>query len=150
MSRLLVAVALAAALNPAALARTYKYLDEQGRTVYSQVPPAHGTAPAEVVAPPPPPAVDPDEARARLDAMRQRLDDAAEDRELAKQKADDERRQAELEANNCRIARSNLANLNALGARRVRDADGSYRRLTEPERIERIAKAEAEVANYCK
>ncbi len=72
-------------------AKTYRWVDENGVTVYSQKPPPAG--PVIEIKPPPPPAISPEEAQRKLDAQKQRLEDLREDRAL-ENKAASEKRQS--------------------------------------------------------
>ncbi len=131
-----------------AQAAMYRWVDENGVTQYSQTPPP--AQDADKLKPPPPPAESPQEARRRLDLQLQQIDDRREDRELA----DEERRRKEEERRiarkNCDSARTNLENLQSASRRLVRMHDGSYKRLTEEERQERMQKAREQIETNCK
>ena len=126
----------------------YKWVDENGVTVYSQTPPA--TAESSEVKPPPPPAESPESARQRLNQRLQKLDDAAEDRELAEAKQNEQQTRSDTFKGNCDAARNNLRNLEGNPRKLVGRPDGSYVRLNEEERQERLQKSREQVEKFCK
>ncbi len=142
---MLAAVALACA--PVA-AKTYRWVDENGVTVYSQSPPPSGTA--TEIEPPPPPAVSPEEAWRRLNVQRQMLEDLREDRELEKRLAKEKKAEEERLKRNCEAARRNLAGYIARPHARQKGADGEYRYITEEERQERMRKAREQIKENCR
>ena len=126
----------------------YKWVDENGVTVYSQTPPA--TAKSTEVKPPPPPAESPETARQRLNQRLQKLDDAAEDRELAETKLNEQQNRSDALKGNCNAARNNLRNLEGNPRKLVGRSDGSYVRLDEEERQKLLQKSRAQVEKFCK
>ncbi len=131
-----------------AAAKTYRWVDENGVTVYSQSPPKSGRA--SEIKPPPPPAVSPEEARRRLDRQRQRLEDLREDRALKKEEAQKQRKEQARRENNCAAARGNLKRLIELSRARWKTPDGDYVRLPEQERQKKIETARKQIEEYCK
>lgn len=113
-------------------AAMYKWVDDQGNTVYSQVPPPDGRSTREV-APPPPPA-EPEASQRQLNELRQRLNDAVEDRELQAESQAEQATERQQRRENCEAARYNLQGLQQSARQLVRSGDGDYRRLT-PEEI---------------
>jgi len=145
---LLVAGALALATNHAD-ARTYRWVDESGTVVYSQLPPPPGVD-VQTVRPPPPPA-EPEAATQDLQERMQRLEDAREDRELAREKAADEERQAARMAKGCAAAEQNVrVYRDSPPNRLIRDASGEYRRVTPDERAAKVREAEAYLDKHCR
>ncbi len=126
----------------------YKWVDENGVTVYSQTPPASGKS--TEVKPPPPPAMTPEEAREKLNRTRPRLEDAAEDRELAEQKANKKEKVAEAYEVNCSAARNNLMNWEGNPRKLVGRPDGTYARVTEEERQQKMQEARDLIEKFCK
>jgi Skp family chaperone for outer membrane proteins len=144
------AAALLLLISPLLQAETsYRWVDENGGTVYSQSPPPQGEATIinhryqrETSAGKP-------TGRARLNALRQQLEDRQEDRLLQKQTRQQADQQKTLKQQRCQSARHNLATLQSLGGRRLRTADGQYLRLTEEERQARIATAQQQINENC-
>ena len=118
--RILIAALLLAGVTTTAQAAMYKWVDENGVTVYSQTPPA--SAPSTLIKPPPPPAQAPEEAMQRLQQRLQKIADDVEDKELAEQKQEKEEKRAEASQTNCANAQSNLLNLE--GNPRISRIDG--------------------------
>ncbi len=137
-----------AGLATGSQAGMYKWVDEDGQTVYSQSPPAAGQSTR--IKPPPPPAETPEEARQRLNLQLQKFEDKAEDKELAGQKAIKEEELAEVFKKNCAAAQNNLFFLESNPRKLVGQPDGSYVRLTEEERQQKMQEAREQVEKFCK
>jgi hypothetical protein len=120
-----------------ACAATYQWKDQDGNTVYSQFPPEAGRE-VRTVAPPPPPALPPEQAQQELEALQRQLDELRESRQQERQKQGESRAQTEARAENCRKVRENLRNLEQNPQRLVRESNGDYRRYTEEQRNEKI------------
>jgi hypothetical protein len=121
----------------------YRWTDAQGRTHYGDRPPASGAE--KIVEPPPPSDLSPDEANAKLEAIRAEREKAAEERALAKEaqaKAAAEQKQRAAE---CAAARRQQDALQA--ARRIRDADGHW--YTGEERLKKMQDLEAAIRTHC-
>ena len=147
VTRLLLAAQLAlfATGLPAA---SYKWVNQDGITVYSQRPPP-GTE-AEKLAPPPPPPIPPEEARQRLDEQLKSLQQTDEAQTTAAKKAKAAQAEAASRRSRCDNARRNLELLNTGGPRkRYRAADGSYQRLTEEERQKQMQDAHNDIRKFC-
>jgi len=144
----LVTLLILAGLATGSQAAMYKWVDGNGLTVYSQTPPASGQS--TLIKPPPPPAETPEEAQKRLNQQIQKLDDAAEDRELASQKKGEEENQADVFRTNCANAESNLLNLEGTPRKLMRKPDGEYVRLAEEERQKMIQEARDQIKQFCK
>lgn len=126
------------------LAKTYKWVDENGVTQYTATPPPTGDFKA--IKAPAKPAVDPAKAQSelekRLEAFTKRKDEANKAQKEADEKAtNDANKRA-----NCEQARKNLTTINTKVI--ARKADGSI--LTEKERADRVKKANAAIKKYCK
>jgi len=133
---------------PAAPAQVYRWVDENGVTVYSTTPPPSGEV--QRIKPPPPPAEDPGLLQRRMEAQHQAVEDLLEDRELARQQDAEERLRRTTQASNCQAARANLERLSAGGSRLMRQPDGSYLRFSEEERQQRVREAQDQVGRYCR
>lgn len=151
--RLLTAALLAGGLyttNFDVQARTYRWVDETGEVVYSQLPPPPGHA-STVIGDPPPPAEAPEVIKQRLQEQLQQVEDRREDQQLADEKSAKEQQSAAEAARLCQAARENLRNLEqGPGNRLYRDSDGEYRRLTDETRAAKQAEARDVIEKYCK
>jgi hypothetical protein len=129
-----------------ATGKTYRWVNDEGVTVYSQTPPPSGQA--EVVKPPPPPPTGAEtrtpmeERLKRLEAERAEQEKQAQER--ARAEAERERRQA-----NCRAARRNLEALQGPPRRLFATAGGEFERFTEEERQARIEEAREQIEVFC-
>jgi len=129
-------------------AKTYRWVDENGVTVYSQKPPPSG--PVTEIKPPPPPAISPEEAQRKLDAQLQTLEDAREDRELEKKETAEKKAETERKKSNCEAAQRNLAGLISRPHARTKGTDGEYSYITEEARQEKIKEAKEHIKENCK
>jgi len=148
MSRTLSITFLLVSLPGLAWAATYQWVDENGVTVYSQLPPPNQQE-VRKVAPPPPPATSPKDAQQELRNLQQRLADSREDREIKAGKAQKEAENQQVRAENCRKARENLRILQQRARQLIKQSDGSYRRYTPEEKAEKSAEYEAMIKKSC-
>lgn len=129
-------------------AAVYKWVDEDGRTRYTDTPPPDRRA--ETLRPLPAPAEDPDAER-RQELLRQHLKEAEDQRhrQALEQKQRAEEQDARTE--NCGQARDRLEFLQSRPGPRLltKEADGTMRRYTEEERQSAMTEAEARIAEYC-
>lgn len=142
------ALLLALMVSAMAQAEIYRWVDENGVTIYSEVPPPDGEADRVKIAPAP--STTPEEAQRPLKAEMQTLEDYREDRQLASQKRQKEELDRQLHEENCRNAKDNLENLITASRRLVQMPDGSYVRLTEQERQQRMDEARKHIDEFCK
>lgn len=129
-------------------AKTYRWVDENGVTVYSQKPPPSGQA--TEIKPPPPPATSPEEAQSKLDEQRQKLEDLREDRELKKKESGEKKAEAKRKKSNCEAAQRNLAGLISRPHARQKGPDGEYHHIDEEARQEKITEAKKDIQENCK
>lgn len=148
MNSILPVLIIALACPVGAVAAVYKWIDEDGNTVYSQIPPPKQREHSKV-APPPPPAVDPATAQRQLQEMQQRLEDSREDRELTAEKQDQEQAQRKARETRCAQARNNLRILQQRARQLINDGSGDYRRLSEEEKATKIARYQEVVKKDC-
>jgi len=141
-------VVVALLVCPPLAAKTYRWVDENGVTVYSQKPPPAG--PVTEIKPPPPPAISPEEAQRRLDAQKQRIEDYREDQALEKKAASKKKAESERLKRNCEAAKRNLAGLIARPHARRRGADGEYRYITEEARQKKMQEEKEHIQENCK
>lgn len=127
-----------------ARADTYKWVDEQGRTNYSETPPA---GVRYSVIPPPPPA-DPTVLREQMIRQKQ----FAEKYEKQRTAADEEKKLLEEDRQarqqNCKLGRERLASYERPGVMLVQP-DGSRIRATEEQRQEQIKQSKAIIDEFC-
>lgn len=135
---------LFSAALPAAM---YKWVDEDGRTHYSQYPPPDQDY--EALEPPPPPASDAGQARQELEGLLQRQDEQRQAREEAAKETAAAEQQAEQRREACEAARHNLQVLTTGGRKRITGPDGVARYLPEEERQAKIAEAQKQIEEYC-
>lgn len=127
-------------------AETYRWVDDQGVVTYSQTPPP-GQAAERVRTY----AASPSSGKSsqtRLNELRQRLADSAEDRELEQAQRQETEEEVARKRQNCEAARSNLRKLEGLG-NRLYEQDGEYRRLTEEERQGLMQKEREHIEANC-
>lgn len=135
-------------LTPAT-ARTYRWVDENGQTVYSQSRPPSGEV--TIIKPPPPaPASEPNETMNKLKARLDASDKTKKKENDAKEKGDKVARNAEIKKKNCEKAKSNLTGLEQNARVRMKMDDGNYKHLTDEERAAEIEKAKKAIEQYCK
>jgi len=130
----------------AAGAAMYKWTDVDGSTRYGQYPPAGVQAESVHVSPQPASrpqtAPSPQQRLKELEQQQQKQTEKAAEAAAEKQKAETKRK-------NCEIAKNNLAGLQMGGHRLTRLPDGSYTRLSEEERLNRVAEAEKHIKEFC-
>lgn len=130
-------------------AEVYRWVDENGVTIYSQTPPP-GQVEAETIAPPPPPPTEPDETWKNLNRQWQEMQDREDARKEQKEEAAKEQERQEVRARNCKAARQNLKGLTAGHFRmRIQEPDGGYRMMPAEERQAKIEKAREMIRKYC-
>ena len=122
------------------LARTYRWVDENGVTIYSQSPPPSGKA-TIIKAPPPAPATAPGETMKKLKARLDAIEEAKKKKNEPKDKENKEADRKEVKKENCQSATENLKTLEQHARIRMKMDDGSYRMLPEEERQAQIEKA---------
>ena len=145
MLKYLLPATLILLLPLSAQARMYKWVDENGQTIYSQTPPVGQAAETIKAAPPPPPSSN----QQPVNDIVQRAADLQEDRQLAKQKASKQKTAKQQDKANCEVARHNLAGLNGPPNRLYR-LNGEYVRLTPEQRAKEIEEMKKLKKESCK
>lgn len=125
---------------------TYKWVDDEGETHYSQVPPV-GKATNRIEPPPAPPPPAPGYS---LQELKQRTEKLEASREEAAQKHQRLAEQQALKEENCRRARKNLNTLLNSGRVRYADEAGNLLIMPEEERQARITEVQGQVDEFCK
>jgi len=132
------------------MAQAYRWVDDQGNTVYSQQPPPDDRK-VEVMAPPPPPAESPDEARQKLEGQIQQLDETEKKRGMEKQAAAKKQADANYRKQQCTNARMNLEAINNRPPQTLfQTGDEEYRRFTPDQRAAQIKQANETIRKYCR
>jgi len=151
MKRIALAVALALALSPAAFAQLYKYTDKDGKTVYTDQPPANAESKPIRVQTAPPAAAPSTAAQSKtaldkdkeLDKGRKEAAEKSKKAEqAAKREADNEQR--------CADARSNYELYESGGRIAKRNAQGERVFLEQTEIDAEKQKARAVMDEACK
>jgi uncharacterized protein DUF4124 len=129
-------------------ADVYKWVDENGRTHYSQTAPENQNA--EMIKAPPPPASLPEDAQHKIDELIEQQTESrkAQEEQLAKQQKQADQQQV-LE-DNCKMAQSNLQLYLDNPGRRVLKEDGTVIRPTEEDRQQKIRETKQDIKEYCK
>ena len=137
-------------LSAAVHAGVYRWVDENGVTVYSQVPPPEVETEKKQIDLPPPPGNTQQEPGQNLE---QTWRDMRDRQDLTKEQGDadaehEQRQQAE--ETNCGIARRTLEQLDNSERRLVKTASGYTREMTDSERKKRLDKAREMEQKFCK
>ncbi|MEJ2529032.1 MAG: DUF4124 domain-containing protein [Gammaproteobacteria bacterium] len=130
-----------------ATARTYKWVDENGKTVYSQSRPPSGKA--TIIKPPPPQNTPSEEIMKKLEAQRNAISESRKKKDAAQSKEMTQARKAEIKMKNCENAKKSLADIEPHSRIRMKMPDGSYKQLTYEERQKQIDMAKKNIEKYC-
>lgn len=149
MSPCRLCIVIASILFSATLqAGVYRWVDENGVTVYSQVPPPADIQTQKMKAPPPPPVTE-KEAWKEVNQDWKRMRDR---RDILKEQAtaDSERAgRTQDEKKNCEIARRTIDELEFSRRKLIKTADGKIQRMSAEDREERLLKAREMQSKYC-
>ena len=126
-------------------AEIYKWVGDDGKTNYTQLPPPPGYE-SEIVREASSPAVTPAPPATEL---QQRYEEQQKEKEDDAAVAGQEKKNADIRKLNCDAATRNLAALEMGGNRLYQTADGEYLRLTGEERQQRIDQAKEQIKKYC-
>ncbi|MCB1859509.1 MAG: DUF4124 domain-containing protein [Gammaproteobacteria bacterium] len=144
------AILLAAtALASAALAGTYRWVDKDGVTVYSQTPPPPGVEATTVKAPPAPPKNSGEDS---LDSLKQQYQSFQDREDIRKERMIEQQEDQELQQkreHNCQAAKHNLAILQGPARSLIQTPDGEYQRIDEETRSQQIEEANKMIDQYC-
>jgi hypothetical protein len=144
MPRLAATLALLILLSPDAMAQTYRWVDDDGRVHYTQIPPAGRKY--DIVGAPPPPTPAPNQ-----DSLRRALEESAKDEPERREAAVQAAEQRAARDSRCRQALERLAALDAATARRlsVTDERGEVARMSEEEFQKRRDDVQREISTNC-
>ena len=129
-------------------AGVYRWVDENGITVYSQVPPPVEIEKKRMDIPPPPTTTEKqawEELNGDWKKMRDRQD-LIKEQAIAKKEQSGKK---QAEEKNCGIAQRTLEQLDNSLRRLVKTADGDTRQMSASEREERLQKAREMKQEYC-
>ncbi|MCP3670166.1 MAG: DUF4124 domain-containing protein [Gammaproteobacteria bacterium] len=130
-----------------ATAKTYRWVNENGVTIYSQSPPPSGNA--AIIKPPPKPAASPDEIMKNLQQRQEAMDKVRNKETEADKIADREAKNTEMKKKNCEVSRKNLEVSTRHPRVRMKQEDGSFKHLTDKERQAQIDKANKDIEKFC-
>ena len=131
-----------------ALAKTYKWVDENGVTQYSSTPPPTGDF--EALKGPSKPAIDPAKAQGEMDKRLEAFDKRKEEAENAKKESDAAAAKASQDKKNCALAKKNLNLLQTKVRIKIKDKDGKIHYQTDDERTANIKRAKEAIKSFCK
>jgi len=138
-------IALCTLTPPQARADIYKWMDNEGKTNYTQTPPPPGIA-SEIInqAHAPPVVPVPPESK-----LQERPEEERKDQENDAARAKLEKENAEIRRLNCDAATRNLVALEQESQRRYLNADGELLRPTDEERQQLIDKTRQQIEENC-
>ena len=129
-------------------ATTYKWVDKNNQTQYSNIKP--DTANFETLKPPPAPSSSAPAEIQQLKNQQKSIVDQQEKSKLTKEKADKEKQAADILAENCAAARNKLTTLTYTPRIRQLSQDTGEFEVLSPDALKSaIAKARAEVEKFC-
>ena len=135
-------------LSNAAMAKTYKWVDENGVTQYTATPPPTGDFKA--IKPPSKPAVDPAKAQGEFDKRLEAFNKRKEETDKAKSEANEQAAKDAEAKKNCEQAKKNLNLLQTKVRVRYKEKDGTVRYLTDEEREANLKRAQEAIKSHCK
>jgi hypothetical protein len=144
----LILICLAAAIAQSAFAQLYKYVDKDGKTVYTDQPPPSADS-KRINVPPTPSAPAAAAQKSALEKDKELEKARKEGREEAK-KADETARRAEVNAERCANARSNYEVYQQGGRILKRNASGERAFLDDSELAAEKEKARVAMDDACK
>ena len=136
------------ALTELAVAKTYKWVDEDGVTQYTATPPPTGDF--KTLTPPPKPAVDPVKAQGDFEKRLEAFNKRQEETSKTKKQADEQAAKSAAAKKDCEQAKKNLNLLQAKVRIRYTDKDGTVRYLTDEEREAKLKNANDDIKSFCK
>ncbi|OOZ35377.1 DUF4124 domain-containing protein [Solemya velesiana gill symbiont] len=128
----------------------YRWVDENGATIYSQTRPTSGVT-VEIIKATPTKTSKGEESSPedRLRQQTEASDEAKEQTESEDLEQEFKAEEARIKKENCKSARHNLKLYQTLGNRIVKHPDGTYKRYSEEERQEKITQAEKQISEFC-
>ena len=150
VGKYLIGLSTAILLASSAQAATYKYQDRDGRTVYSQHPPASG--PYQVIDTPKSNKYGSDSSKAAKGesskpSLKDRVSKIGEKNKQNKDIAAETEKNSKLRADNCKNARKNLEVYQVY--RRFKDDKGNVTRMSDADRQKKIDGARDAIKQFC-
>lgn len=130
-------------------AKVYKWVDENGVTQYTQLPPPDAKESATTITPKSTPTDAAEKHKQLQEKWKKEIDDNNELKEQNAEKAAEDEHNAKLKAH-CETARKNLRALNDPSNRRFKTADGEISNFTDEQRKAEINKAQQYLDKHCK
>lgn len=127
-------------------AEMYKWVDENGKTHYSQSPPVSDVK-VETIAPPPP--VDTSNAQKEVQNNVEKADALREKRLVAKEESEKENLEAKKRQQECKQLNKRLASLELRPTANKTDKEGNVSRMTEEERQKDISNTKKQINEKC-
>ena len=130
-------------------AGVYRWIDENGVTVYSQVPPPVGVQKQQIEAPPPPPVTE----KEAWEAVNRDWKAMHDRQDIIKEQATADSEHAEKTQNeqkNCAIAQRTIEQLEYSRRKLVKTADGQIQRMSAKEREQQLTEAREMESQYCR
>ncbi len=128
-------------------AGAYKWVNAEGEVNYTQQDPV--VIPAEVIEPPPPPAIDPSIAQKEIEILIEKQNGTYEANEKERQRIASEAAEQKQKEEYCRANRHNLKLFQENPGDKVVDPEGNVTRLTEENRLAQIAEIQKNIAEHC-
>jgi len=148
MRHLLVPLLCCPLVIPSAKAEIYRYVDDNGMTVYSQSPPPDGEV--KVIKPEPGPSeTTSDETKESLESWLEAEQKRRQDEKAAAKERENAAAEAAERRAGCEAARRSLQALQRVGQPLVRDEDGRIRYITVDERERRLKAAREQIDELC-
>jgi hypothetical protein len=126
----------------------YRWVDENGVTVYSQSPPPTGDV-VKLKKQRPPNAEESAAAQKRLEQQSEKMSEIREERTNVADEQTSIENMERQRAENCEAARQNIETLQNLGRRMIRTPDGRVLRLSEDQVQTQIEKAQIQIDEFC-
>jgi len=147
VGKYLIGLSTAILLASSAQAATYKYQDKDGRTVYSQHPPASG--PYQVIDTPKTNKYGSDSSKAAESkpSLKDRVSEIGEKNKQNKDIAAETEKNNKLRIDNCKNARKNLEVYQVY--RRFKDDKGNVTRISDTDRQKKIEEARDAIKQFC-
>lgn len=130
-----------------AYAEVYKWIDDEGQTHFTQLPPAQYEA--DIIQTRPGPKVEPAQSQQAVDTM---IEQQANDEKRQQQNRQQQRQEAEkakAKSKNCDLAKNNLTQYQNNPRGRSKNAAGEYIRVDEDDRQSKMKQLKQDIKKYC-
>jgi hypothetical protein len=140
-------IILIIAMSGSAFGQTYKWVDEEGQTHFSQTPPANYDT--EIIKIHSGPKVEPAQSQKAVDTIIEQQTNDAKLRQEDKVKQQQQVEKSGAKSKNCDIAKSNLKQYQNKPNGRTESADGEYIRIDENVRQAKMDQLKQDIKKYC-